>query len=72
MAKYGNMEAKGNQTSFKPGQGGRKTGSYNKITLEQKERVEWVLGLLDDTLEEDIQNLKAEKRVRQYKTIFRN
>ncbi len=63
MAKYGNMEAKGNQTSFKPGQGGRKTGSYNKVTLEQKERVEWVLGLLDDTLEEDIRNLKAEKRV---------
>jgi hypothetical protein len=63
MAKYGNMEAKGNQTSFKPGQGGRKTGSCNKITLEQKERVEWVLGLLDDTLEEDIRNLKAEKRV---------
>jgi hypothetical protein len=63
MAKYGNMEAKGNQTSFKPGQGGRKTGSYNKITLEQKERVEWVLGLLDETLEESISMLKPKEKV---------
>ena len=63
MAKYGNMESKGNQTSFKPGQGGRKTGSYNKITLEQKERVEWVLGLLDETLEESISMLKPKEKV---------
>ena len=48
---------------FKPGNSGRPKGAANKITAGQKERVEWVLGLLDDTLEEDIRNLKAEKRV---------
>jgi len=63
MAKYGNMETNGNFTTFRPGQGGRKIGSLNKITLEQKARVEWVLGLLDETLEESISMLKPKEKV---------
>lgn len=49
---------------FKPGNTGRPKGSKNKLTREIKERVEWVLELLDDQLEEDILKLKAGDRVR--------
>jgi hypothetical protein len=55
---------KTNPTQFKPGNSGRPKGSKNKLTREIKERVEWVLELLDDQLEEDIQKLKAGDRVR--------
>ena len=56
-------EIKSKDWLFKPGEGGRPKGALNKVTANQKERVEWVLALLDDTLEEDIRILKAEKRV---------
>jgi hypothetical protein len=48
---------------FKPGQGGRPKGATNKITREYKERVEWVLELLDETLEESIEKLKPKEKV---------
>jgi hypothetical protein len=48
---------------FKPGQGGRPKGAANKITREYKERVEWVLELLDETLEESIEKLKPKDKV---------
>ena len=48
---------------FKPGEGGRPKGSPNKITLEQKERIEWVLELLDETLEDSIRKLKPKDQV---------
>ena len=48
---------------FKPGQGGRPKGATNKITREYKERVEWVLELLDETLEESIEKLKPKDKV---------
>lgn len=51
-------------TQFRPGNPGRPKGSKNKLTREIKERVEWVLELLDDQLEEDIHKLKAADRVR--------
>jgi hypothetical protein len=51
-------------TKFKPGQGGRPKGAANKLTREYKERVEWVLGLLDETLEDDLRTLKGGERVR--------
>ncbi len=51
-------------TRFKPGQGGRPRGVQNKLTRAYKERVEWVLGLLDETLEADLQALKGGERVR--------
>ncbi|MEI7491900.1 MAG: hypothetical protein WCK92_10915 [Bacteroidota bacterium] len=48
---------------FKPGQGGRPKGAANKITRENKERVEWVLELLDETLEDSIKKLKPKDQV---------
>ena len=48
---------------FKPGQGGRPKGAANKITRENKERVEWVLELLDETLEDSIRKLKPKDQV---------
>ncbi len=49
---------------FKPGEGGRPKGVKNKITREIQERIEWVLELLDDRLEEDIDKLKAPERIK--------
>ena len=58
------METKTNtRHKFKPGEGGRPKGSPNRITTEQKERVEWVLELLDETLEENIRKLKPKDQV---------
>ena len=54
---------------FKPGNSGRPKGAANKITAEQKERVEWVLEMLDDTLEEDVQKLKAKERIELWSTL---
>ena len=48
---------------FKPGQGGRPKGAANKITRKNKERVEWVLELLDETLEDSIRKLKPKDQV---------
>ena len=38
-------------------------GSCNKITTDQKERIEWVLELLDETLEDSIRKLKPKDQV---------
>jgi len=58
------METKTNiRHKFKPGEGGRPKGSPNKITSEQKERIEWVLELLDETLEDSIRKLKPKDQV---------
>ena len=54
---------------FKPGQGGRPKGAENKVTVEQKKRVEWVLDLLDETLEEDVKALKAKDKVELWVTM---
>lgn len=51
-------------TKFKPGNPGRPKGAKNKVTKEVKERIEWVLNLLDDTLEDDLEALKSAERVR--------
>jgi hypothetical protein len=48
---------------FERGEGGRPKGTPNKATSEHKERVEWVLGLLDETLEESIARLKPKDKV---------
>ncbi len=48
---------------FKPGEGGRPKGSPNKVTTEHKERVEWVLDLLNETLEVSIRKLKPKDQV---------
>ena len=58
------MEAqKEKDWQFKPGQGGRPKGASNKITREMKERIEWVLELLDEKLEANIEKLKPKEMV---------
>ena len=49
---------------FLPGNTGRPKGATNKATREYKERVEWVLGLLDESLENDLNELRAADKVR--------
>lgn len=59
------MQTKTNKPQlFKPGEGGRPKGVKNKITRETKERVEWVLELLDENVEDDIKKMKPPERVR--------
>ncbi len=41
----------------------KKKGCTNKMTREIKERIEFVLGLLDETLEEDINALSGKEKV---------
>jgi len=50
--------------TFLPGNKGKPKGVKNKITKEQKEKVEWVLGLLDESVEEDLRKMKAPERIR--------
>ena len=69
--KYGlenNVQEK-KDTRFKPGEGGRRKGSVNKVTVEQKKRVEWVLELLEETLEDNIKALKAKDKVELWVTM---
>ena len=49
---------------FKPGQGGRPKGVKNKITREIQAKVEWVLELLDETVEEDLRKMKPPERIK--------
>ena len=58
------MEELTKDTKFKPGQGGRPKGASNKITREQKERVEWVLEVLDINVEDDIKKMSPTERIR--------
>jgi hypothetical protein len=58
------MEELTKDTKFKPGQGGRPKGASNKITREQKERVEWVLEVLDTNVEDDIKKMSPTERVK--------
>ena len=48
---------------FKPGNTGRPKGIVNKLTTEKKQRLEWVIGQLEETLENDIASLKQKDRV---------
>ena len=56
------MEKK--DTKFKPGEGGRPKGVKNKITREIQAKVEWVLELLDETVEEDLKKMKPPERIK--------
>jgi hypothetical protein len=59
------METKSNKPQlFKPGEGGRPKGVKNKITREIQAKVEWVLELLDETVEEDLKKMKPPDRIR--------
>lgn len=59
------METKTNKPQlFKPGEGGRPKGAKNKITREIQAKVEWVLELLDETVEEDLKKMKPPERIK--------
>ena len=49
---------------------GRPKGSQNKKTLESKARVEKVLSMIDETIEEDIGELTASERVKTYVALL--
>lgn len=53
----------------KPKTGGREKGVVNKRTAEQTQRIERVLSLLDDTLDEDIKSLPPRERVVLWKDL---
>ena len=59
------METKSNKPQlFKPGEGGRPKGIKNKITREIQAKVEWVLEMLDETVEEDLKKMKPPERIK--------
>ena len=58
------METKNTKPQiFKPGQGGRPKGATNKTTREIKERVEWMLELADERIEESIAKLRPKELI---------
>jgi hypothetical protein len=58
------METKNNKPQlFKPGEGGRPKGAKNKITRDIQERVEWMLELADERIEESIAKLRPKELV---------
>jgi hypothetical protein len=57
------MEVRNEKGQYAKGHQGKPKGARNKITSEQKERVEKVLSLLDETLEEDIEKMRSKERV---------
>jgi hypothetical protein len=46
---------------FKPGEGGRPKGALNKISQERKEKIEMVLELADELVEEALRKLKPKE-----------
>ena len=57
------MEVRNEKGQYAKGHQGKPKGARNKITSEQKERVEKVLSLLDETLEDSIRKLKPKDQV---------
>lgn len=53
----------------KPEGTGRTKGTPNKRTQEIKERIEWVLGLLEETLEQDIKKLSPQQKTLMWKDL---
>ena len=49
---------------FKAGNNGRPKGVKNKITREIQAKVEWVLELLDETVEEDLKKMRPPERIK--------
>ena len=48
---------------FGKGNPGKPKGAVNKTTAEEKQRIEWVLTLLDKSLEENLSKLKPKEQV---------
>ena len=57
------MKTRNNKGQFISGNPGKPKGSKNKITSEQRKRIEKVLAMLDETLDEDLEKMKAKERV---------
>lgn len=55
--------AKGQKT------GGRQKGSINKVTKDTKDRIDFVLGLLDNTIEQDIKLISPTERVKLFAVL---
>lgn len=51
---------------FKPGNPGRPKGAKNKISPEVKERVESVLEMLDDDIQDLIKNMNEKEKIRMW------
>lgn len=49
--------------------GGRRAGSINKKTAEQKKRIEYVLSILQKTLAQDIKTIDATERTKLWCTL---
>lgn len=49
--------------------GGRKKGTINKVTKDHKERIEFVLGLLEETLEADIKAIGETERIKLWNSL---
>jgi hypothetical protein len=58
-----NTTIRNSKGQFEKGNNGKPKGAKNKITQEYKERIEWVLELLDETLEESLNDLKPKEKV---------
>ncbi|NCA77974.1 MAG: hypothetical protein EOM90_16735 [Alphaproteobacteria bacterium] len=63
------MVVKNEKGQFAKGHGGKPKGAVNKTTAANKERIEYVLRLIDDTLEEDIRKLKPKERIELWSTL---
>lgn len=53
----------------KPKTGGKKKGTPNKRTEETLKRIEYVLSLLDQTIDKDIQSLKPNERAAMWRDL---
>jgi hypothetical protein len=48
---------------FQKGNSGKPKGAKSKRTVEAIKRVEWVIGMLEETIESDVKRLKPPQRV---------
>jgi len=56
------METKSNKPQlFKPGEGGRPKGVRNKISRERQEKIDEILSIADDMVEEALRKLKPKE-----------
>jgi len=58
-----NNQGRNTKGQFGPGNPGKPKGAKNKVTAEQKERIEKVLAIIEETLEEDLLKMKPKERV---------
>ena len=57
------VPARNNKGQFGKGNPGKPKGAVNKTTAEEKQRIEWVLSLLDASLEENLSKLRPKEQI---------